>query len=131
MEVTFTGHVQSLLEAVECSAMTWMQDNDGQWRVTENMVGGLWALEDTVKRLVAAVRKSAGYDAADIKDDGGRNQIRDIEGSEEMEGTYAGETNGETGAENVSGDICVLGLGRKTATSQTSLDMQLMREARG
>ena len=59
MEVTFRGHVRSLLEDMECSAMTWMQGSDGQWRVVENMVGRLWALEDAVKRLVAAVKKSA------------------------------------------------------------------------
>ena len=39
--------------------MTWMQGSDGQWRVVENMVGRLWALEDAAKRLVAAVKKSA------------------------------------------------------------------------
>ena len=59
MEVTFRGHVRSLLEDMECSAMTWMQGSDGQWRVVENMVGRLWALEDAAKRLVAAVKKSA------------------------------------------------------------------------
>ena len=59
MEVTFRGHVRSLLEDMECSAMTWMQGSDGQWRVIENMVGRLWALEDATKRLVAAVKKSA------------------------------------------------------------------------
>ena len=59
MEVTFTGHVRSLLENMECSAMTWMQGSDGQWRVVENMVGGLWALEGASKRLVAAVKKSS------------------------------------------------------------------------
>ena len=51
--------MRSLLEDMESSAMTWMQGNDGQWRVMENMIGGLWALEDAAKRLVAAVRKSA------------------------------------------------------------------------
>ena len=59
MEVTFRGHVRSLLEDMECSTMTWMQGSDGQWRVVENMVGRLWALEDAAKRLVAAVKKSA------------------------------------------------------------------------
>ena len=59
MEITFRGHVRSLLEDMECNAMTWMQGSDGQWRVTENMVGRLWALEDATKRLVAAVNKSA------------------------------------------------------------------------
>ena len=59
MEITFRGHVRSLLEDMESSAMTWMQGNDGQWRVMENMIGRLWALEDAAKRLVAAVKKSA------------------------------------------------------------------------
>ena len=44
MEITFRGHVRSLLEDMECNAMTWMQGSDGQWRVIENMVGRLWAL---------------------------------------------------------------------------------------
>ena len=48
-----------LLEDMECSAMIWMQGSDGQWRVVENMIGRLWALEDAAKRLVAAVKKSA------------------------------------------------------------------------
>ena len=53
MEVTFRGHARSLLEDMECSAITWMQDSDGQLRVTENINGRLWALEDAAKRLVA------------------------------------------------------------------------------
>ena len=36
----------------------------------ESMIGRLWALEDAARRLVAAVRKSAMHDAADIEDDG-------------------------------------------------------------
>ena len=39
MEPTFRGHMRSLLEDMECSAMPWMQGSDGQWRVVENMVG--------------------------------------------------------------------------------------------
>jgi hypothetical protein len=59
MDITPRGHARSLLEDMECSAMTWMQNSDGRWRVIENMVGRLWALEDATKRLVAAVKKSA------------------------------------------------------------------------
>ena len=68
------------------------------------------------------------YDAASIKDDRGRNQIRDIKGSDEMKGTDADETNEKMGAENVSGNVCVLSTRRKTATSRTSLDMHLRRD---
>ena len=46
MEITFRGHVRSLLEDMECSVMTWIQGSDGQWRVVEKMFGRLWALED-------------------------------------------------------------------------------------
>ena len=35
MEVTFRGLVRSLLEDMECNAMTWMQDSD------ESIIGGL------------------------------------------------------------------------------------------
>ena len=41
MEITFRGHLRCLLEDMECSAMTWMQGSDGQWRVAENMIGML------------------------------------------------------------------------------------------
>ena len=68
-------------------------------------------------------------DAADIEDDGSRNQIRDRDGSEDMENADAGETHEKMDTENVPGDVCVLGTGRETTKSQTSLDMQLRRDA--
>ena len=56
-------------------------------------------------------------DAADIEDDGSRNQIRDRDGSEDMENTDAGETYEEMVPEDVSGYVHVLGSGGKTAKS--------------
>ena len=73
--------------------------------------------------------KEVGNDATDIEDDGSRNQIRDRDGSEEMENTGAVETHEkvgtqrregtyeEMGTEDFFGYVHVLGLGRKTTES--------------
>ena len=61
--------------------------------------------------------KEISNDAADIEDDGSRNQIGDRGGNEEMENTDAGETYEEIGTKDVSGYVHVLGSGRKTTES--------------
>ena len=96
--------------------------------VTENIIGRLRALEDATKRLVAAVRKSAMMQlvletmGVGIKSEISRAVRRWKEQTQARRmrrwvqrmflATYA---------------YCT---GRKTTTSQTSLDMQLRRDSR-
>ena len=58
-EIIFRKHVRRLLDTMQSSALTWIQDSFGDWRIMESTVGRLWALEDADKRQRSAVRKAA------------------------------------------------------------------------
>ena len=45
-EIIFRKHVRRLLDNMQSSALTWIQDSSGDWRIMDSTVGRLWALED-------------------------------------------------------------------------------------
>ena len=51
--------MRRLLDNMQSSALTWMQNSSGDWLIMESTVGRLWALEDADKRQRSAVRKAA------------------------------------------------------------------------
>ena len=58
--------------------------------------------------------KEVSDDAADTKDDGSRNQVRNRDGNEEMENTGTNETYEKMGTKNIFGYVRVLRSRRKT-----------------